>query len=79
MGDSAAEELFVLAARTGLRNINVILSPVDFRNGKIVKPRGKTPQWLDGLYETIKTELSKYEKKNASEPVHAVDGNTRAR
>jgi hypothetical protein len=79
MGDSAAEELFVLAARTGLRNINVILSPVDFRDGKIAKPRGKTPQWLEGLYETIKTELSKYEKKNASEFVHAVDGNTRAR
>lgn len=31
MGDTAAEELFVLAARTGLRNIQVILSPIDFR------------------------------------------------
>jgi hypothetical protein len=77
MGDSAAEELFVLAARTGLRNINVILSPVDFRDGKIAKPRGNRPQWLDGLYETIKTELSKYEKKKAAEPVHAGDGHTR--
>ena len=78
MGDSAAEELFVLAARTGLRNINVILSPVDFRDGKIAKTSGNTPQWLEGLYETIKTELSKYEKKKAAE-VHAGDGNTRAR
>ena len=31
MGDPAIEELFVLAAETGLENIKVILSPVDFR------------------------------------------------
>ena len=72
MGDSAAEELFVLAARTGLRNINVILSPVDFRDGKIAKPLGNTPQWLDGLYEIIKTELSQYEKKKAAKPINPV-------
>lgn len=80
MGDSAAEELFVLAARTGLRNINVILSPVDFRDGKIAKTNGNTHKWLERLYDTIKTELSKYEKqKKVVEPVHAGDGNTRAR
>lgn len=32
MGDLAAEELFVLAARTGLENIRVIMAPVDFRS-----------------------------------------------
>ncbi|HEX8324379.1 MAG TPA: L,D-transpeptidase family protein [Tepidisphaeraceae bacterium] len=31
MGDPAAEELFVLAARVGVRNVKVVLTPVDVR------------------------------------------------
>ena len=31
MGNSGAEDLFVLAADTGLKNITVVLSPFDFR------------------------------------------------
>ena len=31
MGDPAIEELFVLAADTGIENIKAIFSPVDFR------------------------------------------------
>ena len=30
MGDEAAEDLFVLAAETGVDNVSIILSPVDF-------------------------------------------------
>lgn len=32
MGDEAAEDLFVLAAETGIENVSIILSPVDFPN-----------------------------------------------
>lgn len=67
MGDSAAEEIFVLAAITGLKNIQVILSPVDFRGGKTVKLGADAPQWIGRLYENIKTELSKYDTKKKTE------------
>jgi hypothetical protein len=60
MGDPAAEELFVLAARTGLRNISVILSPVDFREGRNVKLGADSPPWLGPLYDSIKNELIPY-------------------
>jgi hypothetical protein len=56
MGDEAAEDLFVLAADTGLPNIKVILSPVDFRVGASVPKLAKLPDWT-GLYTQIKGEL----------------------
>jgi murein L,D-transpeptidase YafK len=65
MGDTAAEELFVLAARTGLRNIQVILSPIDFRKKKLAKLSADLPKWLSPLYASIKAELIKYEGKRS--------------
>ncbi|MCX6995996.1 MAG: L,D-transpeptidase family protein [Kiritimatiellaeota bacterium] len=79
MGDSAAEELFVLAARTGLRRIAVILSPVDFRCREFKAERADAPPWLRPLYDRIKTELTKYDTRQGAEPVHADDGKTRIR
>lgn len=38
MGDPAAEDLFVLAQRTGLENVDLILTPGDFRNEPPVTP-----------------------------------------
>ena len=64
MGDAAAEELFVLAARTGLGNVKVILSPVDFRVRQLAASESKAPQWVDGLYERIKAELCRYDSTN---------------
>jgi len=58
MGDEAAEDLFVLAADTGIKNISVILSPVDFRTGKGVPADAKRPAWTVGLYQEIKTTLA---------------------
>lgn len=58
MGDPAAEDLFVLAAQTGLTNITVILSPVDFRKGKTVPASAKLPVWAGALYSEIQTRLS---------------------
>jgi murein L,D-transpeptidase YafK len=68
MGDAAAEELFVLGARTGLRNMKVILSPVDFRAGKIATPSADAPRWLGPLYDSIKNELIEYDRKKGAEP-----------
>jgi len=58
MGDEAAEDLFVLAADVGLKNITVILSPVDFRTGKTVTNTAKLPQWTTELYSEIKVRLA---------------------
>jgi hypothetical protein len=58
MGDEAAEDLFVLAADTGLTNVTVILAPVDFRAGQTVPPRVKLPEWTETLYAGIKSRLA---------------------
>ena len=52
MGDEAAEELFVLAARTGLERVEVVLSPVDFRVRGL--PAGYEPDgWVRERYRAI--------------------------
>ncbi len=63
MGDKAAEDLFVLAADTGLKNITVILSPVDFREKKTVASLEKMPAWTTSLYETLGTRLKQFPKE----------------
>lgn len=60
MGDEAAEDLFVLAALTGIQNIQAILCPVDFRAGAKPDMAADAPDWLPGLYAQIKAELEKY-------------------
>ena len=57
MGDEAAEDLFVLAADTGLTNIEVVLTPVDFRRGKTLPTAANLPAWSENLYETIRARL----------------------
>jgi hypothetical protein len=52
MGDEAAEELFILAAETGLENIAVILSPIDFRQRQLPKDMTQ-PEWVPELYISI--------------------------
>ncbi len=49
MGDLAAEELFVLAAETGIENITIILSP-------------SAPVWIGDLYARVKTEMDKLKR-----------------
>ncbi len=58
MGDEAAEELFVLAADTGIEKITVLLTPVDFRAKKSVPENAKLTPWTGPLYEQIKTRLA---------------------
>ncbi len=62
MGDEAAEELFILAAETGLDNINVILSPVDFRVRELPSQLPELPEWTPKLYDAIRKELMKLPK-----------------
>ena len=63
MGDEAAEDLFVLAADTGIENITVVLSPVDFRAGKSVPSNAILPQWCEALYEKIRAGLKQFPKE----------------
>jgi hypothetical protein len=57
MGDSAAEDLFVLAAETGIKNISVILTPVDFRV-RDLPPNPPSPRWTTELYQEIRKALA---------------------
>jgi murein L,D-transpeptidase YafK len=58
MGDEAAEDLFILAADTGLQNLTAILAPVDFRTGAAVSKAAKLPDWSATLHAEIKTRLA---------------------
>ncbi len=60
MGDEAAEGLFVLAALTGIENVRVVLSPVDFRKTRVHALPKLAPQWTSELYVTIQKELMKF-------------------
>lgn len=58
MGDEAAEDLFVLAADTGLENISVILSPVDLRVTALPEELISLPDWTEEIYDMIACELA---------------------
>lgn len=64
MGDEAAEDLFVLAALTGLSNINVILSPVDFRMIDLSDLPPGAPKWTAERYASIKAALTQLKRPN---------------
>ncbi len=62
MGDEAAEDLFILASLTGIDNIMMILSPVDFRVRELPDTMPAAPEWIVELYEVIRKELNKLVK-----------------
>lgn len=64
MGDEAAEELFVLAADTGIENIRVILSPVDFRQRELPLKIPPAPTWISELYADLRRELNNLASTN---------------
>jgi murein L,D-transpeptidase YafK len=61
LGDTAAEDVFVLAARTGIASIQVIMSPYDFRAGAQPALPGDLPPWTTELHQRIRQELLAYE------------------
>ncbi|MCL2700234.1 MAG: hypothetical protein FWE88_00915 [Phycisphaerae bacterium] len=58
MGDDVAEELFILAADTGIKNCSIILTPVDFRVRDLPATMPPTPEWTNTLYQTIRQNLA---------------------
>jgi hypothetical protein len=60
MGDTAAEELFALAAWLGKENIKVVIAPTDFRVNVLQKLDVSLPVWAEALYERLRVELAQY-------------------
>jgi hypothetical protein len=58
MGDPAAEDLFVVAAETGIKNISVILAPMDFRMRDLPSNSSPSPSWTPELYSEIRKALA---------------------
>jgi hypothetical protein len=59
IGDPAVEELFVLVARTGLDNVEVIIAPRDLRLGTPEAGGEAGPRWVAELYEQVRSEMAK--------------------
>jgi hypothetical protein len=53
MGDAAAEELFVLAADTGLARMTVYLCPCELRTELPDVAHSTLPPWTAGLYAQL--------------------------
>jgi hypothetical protein len=65
VGDEAVEDLFVLAADTGIAAVTVIISPVDFRKtANFAPPDNSSPPWTAALYQTLKSNLDELPLKN---------------
>lgn len=63
MGDLAIEEIFVLSALTGIRNISVTISPVDFRSTEMPLLKYKLPDFCKDLYPAVKKDLEQFRSK----------------
>jgi len=57
MGDSAAEDLFVLAAKIGLPNVRLLFCPFDFRQTKKALAEPDLPAWAPKLYTDLEQAL----------------------
>ncbi len=59
VGDPAIQDLYVLTAAVGMKHVNVIIAPYDFRLRTPAKlPRD--PAWVTELYAEIKEALAQY-------------------
>lgn len=52
MGDEAAEDLFALAALVGRPNVQIVISPLDFRERDV--PPAARPAWLRARYAKLR-------------------------
>lgn len=59
VGNPSVEELFVLVARIGLENTEVILAPHDFRQSPVQIPPG-APRWTGQLYRQVQGALARF-------------------
>lgn len=60
MGDEAVEELFVLAAQTGLSKVKLVIAPTDFRRNGMPQYEPGQPLWLPKLYAEIATTMAEF-------------------
>lgn len=59
IGNESIQELYTLAARIGIKNIETIIAPYDLRHHKAVK-RETDPAWVDALYADLNKRLAAY-------------------
>lgn len=57
MGDFGAEDLFILAADVGIEHVQVVISPVDFRDARAARPT-PNPPWMVERYEQLARRMS---------------------
>lgn len=62
VGDLAIDQLFILARRVGLSNIQVIIAPNDLRYKKPSTSNFAQPRWLPELYKRISESLKPFSK-----------------
>jgi murein L,D-transpeptidase YafK len=60
MGDEAAEDLFVLATETGIDNVSILLSPVDFRVRDLPREMPSLPPWCSELHGEIRHRIAMF-------------------
>ena len=65
VGNPASEDIFVLAEKIGIKNIDVIIAPYDFRRYK-AKRRALDPEWVDGLYAKLHKRMLVFDKKKSA-------------
>jgi len=56
VSNSDIEEIFWLAARTGVRDVELLSAPYDFRTRPITVPKG-APPWMEERYQRLKTRM----------------------
>ena len=61
IGDEAVEEVFTVAAETGLAKIRVIIAPTDLRTKTFPELKPGQPAWVPKLYTEIASAMSGYE------------------
>lgn len=64
IGDLAIDQLFILARRVGLNNIQVIIAPNDLRYQKPSTSTFAQPRWLPELYKQISDSLKPFIHKS---------------
>lgn len=60
IGDSAAEDLFVMTADSGIENVEVLIMPYDFRKKTTVVCNPEDPAWVLELYRDLAKSLKRF-------------------
>ncbi len=75
VGDAAAEELFVLAAKVGLPNVKLVIAPADFRRDGLPPGKPGDPMWLPKLYTELASAMAEFKAPAPSSGLLSFFGN----